>query len=248
MMRAMIVDDELYARRSLEAMLATSEEFEVVSVCANAVEALQSINRAPPDVLFLDVQMPKVNGFQLLSMIDRERMPNVVFVTAFDEFAIKAFEENAIDYLLKPVLRERLSLTVEKLKRFVHEGRTRVYESPAIERIPCTGHGRIRLVDVDEVEHVRCSAAGVYVVTLQEEFLTELTMQTLDNKTPLERVHRQYLVDVRQIREIFRTEPRAAVLRLKSGREVPVSRRYFAALKQRLGIRSDLKYVDPLSG
>lgn len=248
MMRAMIVDDELHARRSLEAMLATSEEFEVVSVCANAVEALQSINRAPPDVLFLDVQMPKVNGFQLLSMIDRERMPNVVFVTAFDEFAIRAFEENAIDYLLKPVLRERLRLTVEKLKRFVHEGRPRIYESPAIERIPCTGPSSIRLVDVDEVEYVRCSAAGVYVVTPKGEFLTELTMRVLENKTSLERCHRQCLVDVRQIREIFRTEPRAAVLRLKSGREVPVSRRYFAALKRRLGIRSELKYADPLSG
>ena len=246
MMRAMIVDDELYARRSLEAMLAATEDFEVVSVCANAVEALHSIQAASPDVLFLDVQMPKVNGFQLLSMIGRERMPNVVFVTAYDQFAIKAFEENAIDYLLKPVLRERLTLTVEKLKRMVHD-EPRVYDSPPIERIPCTGPSCIRLVDVDDVEHVRCSAAGVYVVTPKGEFLTELTMQVLENKTQLARCHRQYLVDLRQIDEIHRPEPRAAVLRLKSGHEVPVSRRYFGALKQRLGLRRDLKYVDPLS-
>ncbi len=247
MMRAMIVDDEIYARRSLEALLASTREFEVVSTCANAVEALQSMKTESPDVLFLDVQMPKVNGFQLLSMISHERMPNVVFVTAFDEFAIKAFEENAIDYLLKPVMPERLAITVEKLKRFVHEGESRTYDSPAIERIPCTGPSCIRLVDVDDVEHVRCSAAGVYVVTPKGEFLTELTMQVLENKTHLARCHRQYLVDVRQIEEIHRPEPRAAVLRLKSGHEVPVSRRYFAALKERLGLRRDLKYVDPLS-
>jgi two-component system LytT family response regulator len=247
MMRAMIVDDEIYARRSLETMLTATQEFEVVSVCANAVEALQSINADAPDVLFLDVQMPKVNGFQLLSMIGRERMPNVVFVTAFDQFAIKAFEENAIDYLLKPVLRERLTRTVEKLKRVVHEEPTRLYESPAIERIPCTGPNSIRLVDVEEVEHVHCSAAGVYVVTPKGEFLTELTMQVLENKTHLVRCHRQFLVDVRQIEEIRRPEPRAALLHLKSGHEVPVSRRYFGALKQRLGLRRDLKYVDPLS-
>jgi two-component system, LytTR family, response regulator len=247
MMRAMIVDDEIYARRSLETMLTATEEFQVVSVCANAVEALQSIKVESPDVLFLDVQMPKVNGFQLLSMIGRERMPSVVFVTAFDEFAIKAFEENAIDYLLKPVLRERLTLTVEKLKRVVNEGRTRVYDSPKIDRIPCTGPSCIRLVDVDEVEHVHCSAAGVYVVTPKGEFLTELTMQVLENKTQLERCHRQYLVDVRQIEEIHRPEPRAAVLKMKSGHEVPVSRRFFAALRHRLGLRRDLKYIDPLS-
>jgi two-component system LytT family response regulator len=245
--RAMIVDDELYARRSLEAMLGSAEGFEVVSVCANAVEALQSINSASPDVLFLDIQMPKVNGFQLLSMISRERMPNVVFVTAFDRFALKAFEENAIDYLLKPILPERLTLTVEKLKRLVHDGAPRVYDSPPIERIPCTGPSCIRLVDVDDVEHVRCSAAGVYVVTPKGEFLTELTMQVLENKTPLLRCHRQYLVDARQIEVIVRPEPRGAVLTMKSGREVPVSRRYFAALKERLGLRRDFKYVDPLS-
>lgn len=248
MIRAMIVDDEIYARRSLEALLAATEEFEVVSVCANAVEALQSLKVESPDVLFLDVQMPKVNGFQLLGMIDRERVPNVVFVTAFDSFAIKAFDENAIDYLLKPVLRERLDLTVGKLKRFVQEGRPQqLPDSPAIERIPCTGPGCIRLVDIGDVEHVRCGAAGVYVVTPKGEFLTELTMQVLESKTELTRCHRQYLVDVRQIEEIHRPEPRAAVLRMKSGREVPVSRRYFTALKDRLGLRGEMKYVDPLS-
>jgi two-component system LytT family response regulator len=247
MMRAMIVDDELYARRSLETMLVATEQFEIVSVCANAVEALQSINRASPDVLFLDVQMPKVNGFQLLSMISPEHMPKVVFVTAFDEFAIQAFEESAVDYLLKPVLRERLSSTVEKLRRVVHDREPHLYEGPPIERIPCTGPNCIRLVSVEEVEHVRCSAAGVYVVTPKGEFLTELTMQVLENKTQLVRCHRQYLVDPRQIEVIVRPEPRAAVLKMKSGQEVPVSRRYFAGLKQRLGLQRDSRYVDPLS-
>jgi two-component system LytT family response regulator len=247
MMRAMIVDDEIYARRSLETLLTATEEFEVVSVCANAVEALQSIDAAAPDVLFLDVQMPKVNGFQLLSMLDRERVPNVVFVTAFDSFAVKAFEENALDYLLKPVLRERLDVTVGKLKRAAVEPRTGLYDGPLLERIPCTGQNCIRLIDVGDIEQVRCSAAGVYIVTPKGEFLTELTMQVLEHKTDLERCHRQYLVDVRQIEEIHRPEPRAAVLRMKSGREVPVSRRYFAALKHRLGLRGEMKYVDPLS-
>lgn len=239
MMRAVIVDDEVHARRSLEAMLASTGEFQVVGTCANAVEALQAIRAETPDVLFLDIQLPKVNGFQLLSMIDQEVMPHVVFVTAFDEYAVQAFEENALDYLLKPVERDRLDQTVEKLLRSLDQGRPPVYDSPAIERIPCAGPNSIRLVDVADVEQVRCSAAGVYVLTARGEYLTDLTMHVLEAKTDLERCHRQYLVNARLIEEILLPEPRGAVLRMKSGREVPVSRRYFAALRRRLGLRRE---------
>jgi DNA-binding LytR/AlgR family response regulator len=177
-LRALVVDDDVCARRRLAKMLLATREFATVSVCAHA-EALPWIKAEAPDVLFL-----------------------------------------------------------------VHE---RPRRAPAMERIPCTGPSCIRLVDVDEVEHVRCSAAGVYVVTPKGEFLTDLTMQELEEQTRLARCHRQYLVDVRRIEAIHRPEPRAAVLRMKSGHEVPVSRRYFGALKHRLGLRRDSKYVDPLS-
>lgn len=236
-MRALVVDDEVHARRSLEAMLAGTGAFQAVHGCANALEALRAIRAEPPDVLFLDVQMPKVNGFQLLAMIDPELMPSVVFVTAFDEFAVKAFEESAVDYLLKPVERERLARTLERLERARGERRPPAYQTPALERIPCAGAScGIRLVDVAEVEQVRCGAAGVYVVTAKGEFLTDLTMQVLEANTDLERCHRQHLVNVRQIEEILRPEPRGAVLRMRSGREVPVSRRYFVELRRRLGL------------
>jgi two-component system LytT family response regulator len=145
----------------------------------------------------------------------------------------------------EPADRQPQVLDVQTLERLLQEVLGR--ECSRIERIPCTGPSSIRLVDVDEVEHVRCSAAGVYVVTAKGEFLTDLTMQELEEKTSLARCHRQYLVDVRQIEEIHRPEPRAAALRMKSGHEVPASRRYFVALKQRLGLRRDSKYVDPLS-
>ncbi len=248
MMRALIVDDELHARNALKAALVRTGELDVVGTCANAVQAIQAIKTERPDVLFLDIQMPKVNGFQLLSMIDEEVMPKVVFVTAYDEYAIKAFEENALDYLLKPVQKDRLANTMEKLKRSVREGRRPVYGGPAIERIPCTGQNSIRLVDLSEVEYVQCSVAGVYVVTPKGEFFTELTLQVLENKTDLVRCHRQYLVNVRQVEEIIRPEPRVAMLRTKSGKAVPASRRYFVKLKERLGIsHREGKYSDRLS-
>ncbi len=248
MMRALVVDDELHARNALQALLAKTGELEIVGTCANAFEAIQAIKTERPDVLFLDIQMPKVNGFQLLSMIDEAIMPKVVFVTAYDAYAIKAFEESAFDYLLKPVQKDRLASTIEKLKRTLHEAQRPVYGGQPIERIPCTGANSIRLVDLSEVEYVQCSAAGVYVVTSKGEFFTELTMQVLESKTDLVRCHRQYLVNARRIEEIVRHEPRAAVLRTKSGKEVPVSRRYFAQLKDRLGIGNrEGKYSDRLS-
>jgi two-component system LytT family response regulator len=246
-MRAIVVDDEVHARRSLAGLLGGTGQLEVVATCANAVEALRAIKAEQPDVLFLDIQLPRVNGFQLLSMIDPEIMPSVVFVTAFDEFAVKAFEESAVDYLLKPVQRERLARTVEKLRRSSSEGRRPVYDSPAIERIPCAGPSCIRLVDVADVEQVRCNDAGVYLITSKGEFLTDLTLQVLESKTELARCHRQCLVNVRQIEEIRRPAPRTAVLRMRSGREVPVSRRYFVKLKQRLGLTRDTRYLDPLA-
>jgi two-component system LytT family response regulator len=246
-MRALVVDDEVHARDSLKAMLEATGEVTVVGCCGDALQALRAVREEGPDVLFLDVQMPKVNGFQLVSMIDQAQQPHVVFVTAFDAYAVKAFDEDALDYLLKPVQQDRLARTIEKLKRALRDGQRPSFESPAIERIPCTGVDCVRLVDVADVELVRCGPAGVYVVTSRGEFLTELTMQVLEAKTDLARCHRQVLVNVRQVEEVRRPEPRAAVLRLKSGKEVPASRRYFQRLKERLGLRRDGRYVDPLS-
>ncbi len=237
MMRALIVDNEVHAREELELLLRETGEFTVVGSCANAIEAIQAIKAEQPDVLFLDIKMPKVDGFQLLSMIDEENMPNVVFVTAYDEFALQAFDENALDYLLKPVQKERLAKAVEKLKRFVSEGQRTVYQGPAIERIPCLGSNSIKLVDTAEVEFVRSGIAGVYVVTPKGEFFTELTLKVLENKTNLVRCHKQYLVNVQQIDEIARQEPTVAVLKTKSGKEVPISRRYLLKLKEMLGIQ-----------
>ena len=122
-MRAVLVDDELPAREELEALLVETGEFTVVGTCGNAIQAIRTIRNTRPDVLFLDIQMPKLDGLKMLSMIDEEIMPCVVFVTAFDDYAIQAFEKNAIDYLLKPVQPERLARAIVRLKRFMGEGR-----------------------------------------------------------------------------------------------------------------------------
>lgn len=235
MIRALVVDDEVHAREELAALLRETGAVEVVGTCANAVEAIPAVRRERPDVLFLDVQMPAVSGFELLAMLDPEEAPRVVFVTAHDEFAVRAFEENAADYLLKPVERARLARTVERLQRPAAPGAAAL-TPPAIRRIPCQGARSIRLVDVAEVESVRSSEAGVYVITAAGEHFTDLTLRVLEERAGLVRCHKQHLVNVDRVDEILLGDEEGATLRTRSGRTVPVSRRFLAALKERLGV------------
>lgn len=234
-MRALIVDDELHAREELEALLAETGEFEIVGTCPDAIQAIQAIRRERPDVVFLDIQMPAVSGFELLSMLDDEDLPSVVFVTAHDEFALRAFEENALAYLLKPVERERLARAIQKLKRYPRQPARAGYPRAQIRRIPCLAGKAIRLVDLAEVEQVRSSEAGVYVVTARAELFTDLTLRVLEERAGLIRCHKQHLVNVDQVDEIV-LEDGLALIRTRSGKEVPVSRRFLPGLRERLGI------------
>jgi len=236
MMRALIVDDEIHAREELRALLEETGEFAIVGSCGNAMEALREIRTQEPDVLLLDIQMPGVSGFELLSMIDEEIMPNVVFVSAYDEYAVRAFEENALDYLLKPVQQDRLAKTVRKLKKNLAEGERPIYAGPEIRKLPCVMTNRIKLIGLAEVEYVRSEPAGVYAVCATGEFFTELTLNVLENKTSLVHCHKQFLVNLDRVDEILLQDNLLAEIKTTSGNRVPVSRRYLKKLKQQLGI------------
>jgi two-component system LytT family response regulator len=234
MMRALIVDDEIYAREEMESLLRETGEFTVCGKCANALEAIKAIKQEKPDVLFLDIQMPVIDGFELLGMIDAQSMPDVVFVTAYDAYALKAFDENALDYLLKPVEKERLAKTVEKLKKRNADGSKPVFTSPDIHKIPCIQASKIKLINVADVEYVRSGEAGVHVICHQGELYTDLTLQVLENKTKLVRCHKQILINLDLVDEIILRENLAADAKTKSGRLVPVSRRYLKILREKL--------------
>ncbi|OQY21684.1 MAG: two-component system response regulator YehT [Desulfobacteraceae bacterium 4572_35.2] len=236
MIRALIIDDEQHAREELQVLLEASGEFELLPPCANAFDAIKVINQQQPQVLFLDIEMPVVNGFQLLSMIDEERMPQVVFVTAYDEFALKAFEEKTLDYLLKPVETERLQQTIIKLQASLQQGTTPYYEMPLLQRIPCRCVRRIKLIDVDEVESIFSDTSGVHVHTAEGDNFTDLTLKVLERRTSLFRCHKQYLVNLDQLDEILLQEGGTAKIRCHSGQSVPVSRRHLRQLKEQLGL------------
>lgn len=234
MIRALIVDDELHAREEMAALVAETGAIDVIGTCGNGIDALKLINRLRPQVLFLDIQMPVVDGFELLSMVTPEFMPHVVFVTAYDHYSLKAFEEKTLDYLLKPVDPVRLAKTITKLQQVIVDNCRPVYQTEDIRRIPCLLGNRIKLIDLDEVEFIATSIAGVHAATTDAEYFTEVTLKVLEERTQLFRCHKQYLVNLDHIGEIILLEAGLAKIVTRSGKKIPISRRYLKLIKKKL--------------
>lgn len=233
MIRALVIDDEMHAREEMETLLMETGSVDVIETCANAFDALKAINRHKPDVVFLDIQMPMVNGFELLSMVHQDIMPHVVFVTAFDDYSLKAFEEKTLDYLLKPVSLERLRKTVAKLEEYLGDDTSSAFEAEEISRIPCLIGKRIKLVGLEDVEYVSAGAKGNHLVTSDEEYYTDITLKVLEERTSLVRCHKQYLVNMNFVNEIALLDNGLGMITTPSG-TVPVSRRYLKIIKGKL--------------
>ena len=240
MLKAIIIDDELYAREELNELLIESQQVEVIAQCSNAIEGLKAINSLKPDVIFLDIHMPQITGLELLSMLDPVNMPKVVFVTAYDEYAVKAFEDNAFDYLLKPVESARLHKTLQRINLINEQKLEKPNYSPIInqklELIPCSGFNRILLLTPDEIEIAMSEQTGVHLLTDSDKFTASLSLKVLEEKTDLIRCHRQYLINPTCIREIKLLDNGSADIVTKSNHHAPVSRRYLKVIKDRFGL------------
>ncbi|MCX8600621.1 MULTISPECIES: two-component system response regulator BtsR [unclassified Gilliamella] len=238
MLNVIIVDDELPARENLRCLLQNDPEITIVAECQNAMEAIREIHRLQPDVVFLDIQMPKINGIEMLSMLDPDTMPHIVFLTAYSEFAVKAFEEQAFDYLLKPVEQGRLNKTLTRLHQ---QCPSNIEQLASIEQefnyIPCVGHNRIYLLNMDDVFYIASKVSGIYVFNHENSaYFTELTLKTLEDKTPLIRCHRQYLINPKKLKEIRFNDAGGVDIILINDISVPVSRRYLKPFKETIGL------------
>ena len=235
MLTVLIIDDEAPSRDELKALLTGEPDVQVLGECANAIEGLIAIHRLRPNVVFLDIQMPRLSGLEMAGMIDPAALPHIVFVTAFDEHALQAFEEHATDYLLKPIDPQRLAKTLNWLRTGAHPAsKGAPVSTELLRQIPCTASNRIFLLDLHDVEYVYTNLTGVQVVSEQREGTTELTLKILQLRTRLMRCHRQYLVNIDQIAEIELLENGVAEILTRSGKRIPVSRRYLRELKNRL--------------
>jgi two-component system, LytTR family, response regulator len=233
--KALIADDEPAARRGVRQLLTNFPEFVVAGECRNGAEVLAVLNTVPPDVIFLDIQMPGIDGFEVIKRQTVERMPAVIFLTAFDQFAIKAFETEALDYLVKPVSEARFAMTMKRLVKRL-ESRTRTTTEETILVTTARGATVLHLSEIDWIE-----AAGNYSqlwVGTRSYFLRE-SLQLLERrvqKNGFVRAHRRALVRLDGVRELTRTRAGASVAVLESGVRVPISRRrsasFIAALRQ----------------
>jgi len=230
--KALIADDEPAARRGVRQLLAAFPEFVVAGECRNGAEVLAALDSSSPDVVFLDIQMPGIDGFEVIKRRTLERMPAVVFLTAFDQFAIKAFETEALDYLVKPVSETRFAATINRLlKRLQSSERVR---EETILVTTSRGATVLHLSEIDWIE-----AAGNYSqlwVGRRSYFLRE-SLQLLEKRVEQNgfmRAHRRALVRLDGVRELTRTRAGASIAVLSSGVRVPISRRRSASFSAAL--------------
>lgn len=225
--RALIADDEPAARRGVRQLLAAFPEFDIAAECRNGAEVLAALDAYAPDVVFLDIQMPGIDGFEVIRRRTVERMPAVVFLTAFDQFAIRAFEAEALDYLVKPVTRARFAATMKRLVRRLRSAPATLDETLVVTT--SRGATVLHLSDVDWIE-----AAGNYAqlwIGPRSYFLRE-SLQLLEARARQHgfmRAHRRALVRLGGVRELTRTRAGALVAVLGCGTRIPVSRRRRAA-------------------
>ena len=227
--KALIADDEPAARRGVRQLLTAFPEFVVAGECRNGAEVLAALDNSTPDVVFLDIQMPGIDGFEVIKRRTVERMPAVVFLTAFDQFAIKAFETEALDYLVKPVSEARFATTMKRLLKRLDSGST----APRDETIVVTTSRGATVLHLNEIDWIE--AAGNYTqlwVGTRSYFLRE-SLQLLEERAQNHgfiRAHRRALVRLDGVRELARTRSGASVAVLESGVRVPISRRRSASL------------------
>ncbi len=246
MYKALIVDDEPLGRQLIRRYLQAYEQVEVVAEAADGFEGLKRLGEEKPDILFLDIQMPKVNGFELLELLDDP--PYVIFTTAFDQYALQAFEAQAVDYLLKPIEKDRLDQAMQKCFQLLSAGAQRQSPPPALapdvyegyqNRIVVKENGLIRIIAASEIKYIEACDDYVSIHTdsggrhLKKSTLTRME-HSLDPQAFL-RVHRSYLVAVSQITRIESFDRESHLALLRSGDRIPVSKSGLSRLKQNLG-------------
>lgn len=242
-MKIIIIDDEPLARGIVKEFLTTHTDLELVAECADGFEGIKAIQQYQPDLIFLDIQMPKINGFEMLELI--ENPPQVIFTTAFDEFAIKAFESNAVDYLLKPFSKERFEKAIQKFRQHTPDNSTKeVVESAAASalqqnRVVVKDGSKIKIIPVNKIHYLEAADDYVKLVTSDGTFLKNRTMAFFEKSLAtfhFVRVHRSYIVNSQLITRIDAYEKDNHLVLLTTGENLPVSKAGYAKLKEVLGI------------
>lgn len=242
--KALIIDDEQLARQLIRNYLKTFTGIEIIGECENGFEGARSIAELKPDLVFLDIQMPKLNGFEMLELIDNP--PEIIFITAHNDFAIRAFEMNAVDYLLKPYSQERLTSAIQKAAEKIRSGVTKdknidqlIHQplSEKLERIVVKTGTKIKVIPVDKISYFEAQDDYIMLYTDDGKHLKQGTMKYYEDhldSSKFIRVHRSYIVRIDQVVQLEPYSKDNYLLKLKNGTALKVSRNGLKNLKDKL--------------
>ncbi|MEP6926687.1 MAG: response regulator [Ginsengibacter sp.] len=242
-MKVIIIDDEPLARSIVKEYLQSHTDVDIVAECNDGFEGMKAIQQYEPGLIFLDIQMPKINGFEMLELI--ENPPGVIFTTAFDEFAIKAFELNATDYLLKPFSKERFDKAMQKyLNHPVSAPSHSVIETAAKSvgqqnRIVVKDGNKIKIIPVNQIHYLEAADDYVKIVTAEGTFLKKRTMNFFEQSLSVYhfvRIHRSYIMNTQLLTRIDAYEKDSHIVLLTTGDKLPASKTGYVKLKGVLGI------------
>ena len=242
--KAIIIEDEDLARELIKNYLKDREDIAIIKECENGFDGIKAINDLDPDLVFLDIQMPKLNGFEMLELLDNK--PEIIFTTAYNQYAIKAFELNAVDYLLKPYSKDRLNEAVDKaLKRnSTTESKAEIFKklseqtvSENMERIVVKTGSKIKVIPVDAINYFEAQDDYVMLYTDSSKHLKQGTMKFFEEHLDPHkfiRVHRSYIVKIDQVIQLEPYAKDSYVAKLKNGTVIKVSKSGLKSLKEKL--------------
>jgi two-component system LytT family response regulator len=242
--KVIIIEDEELGRQLIKNYLSGQDNVEVVAECENGFEGIKAIQDLNPDLLFLDIQMPKLNGFEMLEILDEK--PEIIFTTAYNQYAIQAFELNAIDYLLKPFSKDRLLDALEKAKERIrtrqprNENINKMIQEPLeeiIQRVVVKSNNKISVIPVEKIRYLEAQDDYVMIYTFEGKHLKQATMKYFEkhlDPNDFMRVHRSYIIRLDQVVQLEPYGKDSYVAKLKDGPTVKISKSGFKSLKEKL--------------
>jgi two-component system, LytTR family, response regulator len=250
MIKAIIVDDEALARDSLRSALAEFADIEIINECVNGFDAVQEVHRSRPDLMFLDIQMPRLDGFDVVELLGKEA-PFIIFVTAYDEYALRAFEAAALDYLLKPVNRKRLQMSIARVREKLISRTDSLRESTGMERfidqhrehlaplgrVLIRDGSAVHIIPVEDIIYFEAEEDYVRIHTGERTYLKLDSMANLESKLDPRnfcRVHRSILLNIAYLVKIEPHSKDSRIAKLKNGKILPISRSGYNRLMELL--------------
>ncbi len=243
--RVLLVDDEELALELLKKKLLELGEVEIIGLCNNGFEAVKECARLKPDVIFLDIEMPKLNGFDVIELLDKNNLPYIIFVTAYNDYAVEAFEKEAIDYIVKPASKDRIKKSLDRIRKMASKEKEELKDKvlniteqskESISRILIKSGTEIDIIRIEEIAYIKAEDDYIRVFTNEKNYLKNGRLSNFEIKLPMDifiRVHRSYIININYLKKIepYMKDSKIAILEGKI--KIPISKAGYVKLKEK---------------